>query len=253
MSFKIYLTGSVTLELDGRVAVEERQFRGKQGRLVFAYLVCQRARAVSREELVDLLWPDGPAASWEIALSAVLSRIRHLISHDPLQDSGASLSRGSSQYQLRLPLDIWVDIEVGAGAIERAEIALKADDRQSVLGPATAAAAIARRPFLSGLSGRWVESQRDRLRRQLLRSLNVLSKTWLIEEQYVLAIEMATEAITIDPHRDASYQLLMNAHAAAGNRSEALKVYHKLREYLSSDLGTEPSPDTQDIYLRLLG
>ena len=64
---------------------------------------------------------------------------------------------------------------------------------------------------------------------------------------------MATEAITIDPHRDASYQLLMNAHAADGNRSEALKVYHKLREYLSSDLGTEPSPDTQDIYLRLLG
>ena len=95
MSFKIYLTGSVTVELDGRVAVEERQFRGKQGRLVFAYLVCQRARAVSREELVDLLWPDGPAASWEIALSAVRSRIRHLISNEPLQDSGASLSRGS--------------------------------------------------------------------------------------------------------------------------------------------------------------
>ena len=88
---------------------------------------------------------------------------------------------------------------------------MKADDRQSVLGPATAAAAIARRPFLSGLSGRWVESQRDRLRRQLLRSLNVLSKTWLIEEQYVLAIEMATEAITIDPHRDASYQLLLSS------------------------------------------
>ena len=45
----------------------------------------------------------------------------------------------------------------------------------------------------------------------------------------------------------------MNAHAADGNRSEALKVYHKFREYLSSDLGTEPSPGTQDIYLRLLG
>ena len=252
MAFKIYLTGSVTLEIDGHVAVEERQFRGKQGRLVFAYLVCQRARAVSREELVDLLWPDGPAASWEIALSAVLSRIRNLITREPLQDSGASLSRGSSQYQLRLPPDIWVDIEAGSGAIERAEIALKADDRQSVLGPATAAAAIARRPFLSGVSGRWVESQRDRLRRQLLRSLDALSKTWLMEGQYVLAVEMATEAITIDPHRDASYQLLMNAHAASGNRSEALKVYHILREHLSSDLGTEPSSDTQDIYIRLL-
>ena len=252
MPIKIYLTGSVTLELDGSVAVEERQFRGKQGRLVFAYLVCQRARAVSREELVDLLWPDGPAASWEIALSAVLSRIRHLITREPLQDSGASLSRGSSQYQLRLPPDIWVDIEVGSGAIERAETALKADDRKGVLGPATAAAAIARRPFLSGLSGRWVDSQRDRLRRQLLRSLDALSKTWLMEEQYVLAIEMATEATTIDPHRDASYQLLMNAHAASGNRSEALKVYHELRECLSSDLGTEPSSDTQEIYLQLL-
>ncbi len=252
MAFKIYLTGSVTLELDGRVSVEERQFRGKQGRLAFAYLVCQRARAVSREELVDLLWPDGPAPSWEIALSAVLSRIRHLVAREPLQNSGASLSRGSSQYQLRLPPNTWVDIEAGAGAIERAEIALRADDLKSVLGPATAAAAIAKRPFLSGLSGRWVESQRERLRRQLLRSLDALSKTWIMEKQYVLAIEMATEAMAIDPHRDASCQLLMNAHAASGNRSEALKVYHTLRECLSSDLGTEPSKDTQEIYLRLL-
>ena len=244
MEFKVYLTGSVT--------VEERQFRGKQGRLAFAYLVCQRARAVSREELVDLLWPDGPAPSWEIALSAVLSRIRHLVTQEPLKDIGTSLSRGSSQYQLRLPPDTWVDIEAGAGAIERAEVAMKAGDLKSVLGPATAAAAIARRPFLSGLTGRWVESQRERLRRQLLRSLDALSKTWLMDKQYVLAIEMATEAIAIDPYRDASCQLLMNAHAASGNRSEALKVYHTLRESLSSDLGTEPSPETQEIYLRLL-
>ena len=38
MGVRIYLAGKVAIEVDGKIVVEERQFRGKQGRLVFAYL-----------------------------------------------------------------------------------------------------------------------------------------------------------------------------------------------------------------------
>ena len=58
MSIRIYLTGRVALEADGVVVLDERRFRGRQGRLVFAYMVCHRTRAVSREELAILLWPE---------------------------------------------------------------------------------------------------------------------------------------------------------------------------------------------------
>jgi len=41
---------------------------------------------------------------------------------------------------------------------------------------------------------------------------------------------------------------LMQAYSAAGNRAEALNVYHQCREILAA----EPSQETQDIYLSLL-
>lgn len=44
----------------------------------------------------------------------------------------------------------------------------------------------------------------------------------------------------------------MHADSAAGNRAEALNVYHQFREILSAEVGTEPSEQTQAIYLGLL-
>ena len=253
MSIRIYLTGRVALEVDGVVVLDERRFRGRQGRLVFAYMVCHRTRAVSREELAILLWPKEMSPSWSIGLSAVISRFRGILSSDALRNQGVSLSRGLGQYRLILPSDAWVDLESGVSAIDRAESAMRNDDYGSILGPATVAATIARRSFLSGVSGHWVESQRRRQERQLIRALDCLSSMRLHTNEPDLAVESSIEAISLDPYRESSYQLLMHAYLATGNRAEALSRYHHLRELLADELGTEPSPETESVYLKLLG
>ena len=165
MSIRIYLTGLVTVEVDGTVVINERQLRGKQGRLVFAYLVCERTRPVSREELAMVVWGDDLSPSWEGALSALLSRLGTLLSSDLLRAQGVSLSRGFGQFRLRLPADVWIDLEAGLSALDRAEAALRMGQTGSRLGPATVAANFARRPFLPGGNGFWAESQRNKLNR----------------------------------------------------------------------------------------
>ena len=55
MNVRIYLTGRVGLEVDGELVVHERQFRGRQERVAFAYLVSERGRPVTREELAEVL------------------------------------------------------------------------------------------------------------------------------------------------------------------------------------------------------
>ena len=45
----------------------------------------------------------------------------------------------------------------------------------------------------------------------------------------------------------------MAAHAAAGNRAEALRVYEQCRQLLATELGAYPSPETESIYRELLG
>ena len=44
----------------------------------------------------------------------------------------------------------------------------------------------------------------------------------------------------------------MEAHAAAGNRAEALRVYERCRRLLAEELGAYPSPETESIYRGLL-
>ena len=126
MGLRIYVTGRVAIEVDGRVVVDERQFRGKQGRLLFVYLVSERSRSVAKEELASVLWPEEQSEAWEAALSALTSRLAALLASDELVDQGVSFSRQFGQYQLKLPVDAWVDIEAGTSALDRAEAAVRA-------------------------------------------------------------------------------------------------------------------------------
>ena len=138
------------MEVDGKVVVPESQFRGKQGRLVFAYLVCERTRPVSREELAAVVWPENLSHAWEAALSSLTSRLAALLSMDVLKAQGLSFNRGLGQYQVRLPGDAWIDLETGTSALDRAEGALRSGEAGSALGPATVAASIARSTLPTG-------------------------------------------------------------------------------------------------------
>ena len=67
-----------------------------------------------------------------------------------------------------------------------------------------------------------------------------------------LAVEMAGQAVSLEPFRETGYRRLMSAHAAACNRADALRVYGRCRELLSEELGVDPSTETEALYLELL-
>jgi DNA-binding SARP family transcriptional activator len=106
---RIYLTGTVCLEYGGMV-VDERQLPAWQGRLVLAYLVCERLRPITRDELGDAIWSDTLPSAWEAALSALVSKLRHRLQSPGLPAAGALISGRSGRYQMQLPSDTWVDI-----------------------------------------------------------------------------------------------------------------------------------------------
>jgi DNA-binding SARP family transcriptional activator len=248
---RVYLTGRVCVEVDGRIALHERQFRGRQMRTAFAYLVLNRLRTVSRDELPSVIWPEHLPPAWESGLSALLSKLRSLLSSLP-RAPGLSLTNGFAQYQLHLSDDTWVDLEASASAVDRAEAELRNGSARAAFGAATAAAAISRRPFLTGETARWVENERRKLSRQLVRSLLCLSRVWLSSGEPLLAIEAANEAISVAPGVEEAHRLLMEASAAAGNKLDAFQAYRRLREMLAETTGSDPSPETERVYASLL-
>ena len=252
MGLRIYVTGRVAVEVDGQVVIDERRFRGKQDRLVFVYLICERSRPVAKEELASVLWPEEQSEAWEAALSALTSRLAKLLSSDVMAGQGMSFSRSFGQYQLRLPSDGWIDIEAGNSALDRAEAAVRAGDARNALGPAAVAASIARRPFLPGVDGFWRESMQGKLDRQLVRALDCLGEMQLEIGEPQTALESALEAVKLDPYRERAHRCLMRAYAATGNRAKAVAAYHEFRELLANEVGTDPEPETEALYLKIL-
>jgi DNA-binding SARP family transcriptional activator len=247
---RIYLMGQVGIEVGARL-VDERQFPGKQGRLLFAYLVCERLHPVTRDELAEAVWP-GTLPAWEAALSALISKLRHLLHSLGLPRGAVQIAAHAGCYQLHLPAQTWVDREAAARALDEAEGALRAGAWQQAWGAANIVWAIARRPFLPGDKGMWAEFQRGRLQELLVRGLECLAETSLRNGEITLAIQHASELTRREPYRETGYQRLMSAYTMQGNRAEALRVYERCRTLLSEEVGVDPSPELEALYRSLM-
>lgn len=247
---RIYLTGEICLTV-GRSLVRADRLPGRQGRLVLAYLVTERSRAVSRDELAESLWPHSLPAAFDVALSAVVSKLRSLCAELGLGRD--SVKTASGCYRLALPADSWVDTEEALASVHLAEAALQANDHRLAYGPAIVACMILRRPFLPGDDGAWIDRRRETLRKARLRALDCLAQIHAATGEHALALRAADEAVDLEPFREAGYRRLMLLHDAAGNRAEALRVYATLETLLHRELNTTPGAETRRVLEAVAG
>ena len=250
VKLRVFLAGRVAVEADG-VVLDEGRLAGRQGRLVFAYLVAERGRPVPRDELAEALWGSAPPATWDKALTVIASKLRTGLA-DVGVDGGTALTSAFGCYRLELPEGSWVDVNVAADAADAAEQALAAGQLETARDGAAAAVESLRQPFLPGEAGEWVEAKRRELADVQGRTLNVLAEACLRLGEAPEAAKWAEQAIALEPFRETGYRRLMEAHAAAGNRAEALQVYERCRRLLADELGAYPSPETESIYRQLL-
>lgn len=247
---RIWVCGSVTIDGDG-IRLGPNDFPGQQGRAAFAFLVCERHNPVTRAQLADALWGERPPAAWPAAVSSIVSKLRALLAEVGL-DGASTLRSAAGCYQLRLPPGAWVDLEAATDAIHEAESALHAGEPAAAYGPSAVAHHIARRPFLPGEDAAWADHWRDKLAGILVRALECRAQIYLWNGEHALAAEAARDAVALRPFRETAYQLLMRAHAAAGNTAEALRVYERCRTLIARELGVHPSPQTRAVHAEVL-
>jgi DNA-binding SARP family transcriptional activator len=242
---RVYLTGKVAVE-DGELLIPEKRFPGRQGRLAFTVLAWERDRAISVDELADIVWDGEPPGAWQTALRAIVSKLR-----TPLGDR-AMIEHVFGCYQLRLPAGAWVDVEACEAAVHEAETALRDREFDVGMGSALVANAIAQRPFLAGDFSTWSERRREHLRQVRIRALEVRGRVALQCGDPIGAATDAEIVLDLDPYRESASVLLMQAHVAAGNPAHAVAAYEHLRARLAEDLGTLPSAETEAVFLDAL-
>jgi DNA-binding SARP family transcriptional activator len=247
---RVSLTGRVSIEANG-ASLDERSLPGRQGRLVFTYLLAEEGRPVPRDELAEVLWGEALPATWEKALAVLVSKLRAVLEECGV-DGQAALRSAFGCYQLMLPPGAWIDVAAAREAAAKAEAALDAGDLGAAREAAGDAAALARRSFLPGEDGSWVEERRRELNELLVRALACRADACLASGEAREAVRNAEELTVLEPFREGGYRRLMQAHAAAGDSAEALLVYERCRRFLADELGAYPSPESEAAYLEIL-
>jgi SARP family transcriptional regulator, regulator of embCAB operon len=243
-SSRVQLCGSFVVELCGRRV--DTSLPGRQGRLLFAYLVLSRPHPISRDVLIDALWPDAPPAGAAAALSVVISKTRAVI--------GADVLRGRTELSLALPEPAQIDVEKALAAVHVAESASARRDWKRAWPAALQARFIARRRFLPEAETPWAESWRRRLFDIHVRALECYGTACLelANAELPAGERAARELVEIAPLNETGHLLLIRALAARGNVAEALTAYERLRVLLREELGVNPGPAVQRLYSELL-
>jgi DNA-binding SARP family transcriptional activator len=240
---RIQICGSLAVERGGQ-RIESR-LPGRQGRLLFTYLVVNRHRSAARDELAEALWLEPDPAAIDARLNPLLSKLRRLFGPESVQ--------GRSTLRFYLPA-VWVDLEAAVEAIHRAESAVAQQAWARAWGPALTALFVGERDFLAGEDAPWIDEIRNQLTVLRVRALECYAAAGLGlgGTELAAAVRAGRQLTRLAPLRESGYRYLMEALAAQHNLAEALHVYSQLTDCLRDQLGVSPSPATRECYQRLL-
>jgi len=242
---ELHLAGVFGVVRDG-VRLADGSLRSRKARTLLKLLAVERARLVSVDRITEVLWDGDPPAAPAQHVATLVSRLRRIL--------GSEVIRGGRQgYQLAGSQAIMIDLDEAARLISHAERELgmapavagaAAEHAVEILSPGTA---LAEEPDAA-----WAEPARGELRGLLRRARHALAEAARATGDADLAARVAADAMADDPFDEGAHRLFMSACAAAGERAKALETYACLSSRLAEELGTDPAPETHDVYLTIL-
>lgn len=96
--------------------------------------------------------------------------------------------------------------------------------------------------LLPGWYDDWVVFERERLSQLRLRALEITAHLFIQYGDLDTALELALEAVRVEPLRETANAALIAVYLAEGNAYDALSHYEAFRERLARELGLSPSP-----------
>jgi pentatricopeptide repeat protein len=221
---------------------------GGKPRQILEILALCPGTAVPKDYLADLLWDGHPPRCYLGTLESYLCVLRKSLGRGPGRESPiATVMRG---YVLDADA-VRVDLSEFRELVRSAE---SPDvDPAVALHRLELAVGLVGGEFLAGETyATWALREREQFRQEMVRATSLAASRAIELGRFSVAERMARIAIGHDELAESAWRVLMRALSATGRPSEALRVYADLRDRLSSELGSDPSTDTTDIYLEIL-
>jgi DNA-binding SARP family transcriptional activator/tetratricopeptide (TPR) repeat protein len=225
---EIRLLGGVEIILDGRRLRAFNSLRLQR----FLALIALRRGPQHRSRLAFELWPDSDESQARTNLRKLLHDFRH-----SLPDTGEFVEIDNETVR-------WIPTGPSEVDVLRFHDAMAAGDLEL-------ATRLYSGDLLPACYDDWVLDERAKLRAEAYGALVRLTADAAGRDDRKAAIRFAQRIIDLEPTDEAAVRIQMEAHLALGDRTAALRSYHRYAEVLERDLAVPPGEAIRAMYRQL--
>ncbi len=248
---KIRLLGNFEITSDGSLVLEQLQ-QARKTNLFIQYLILNRGRPVSHEELLTALWSDRESGNPSTALRTLLHRYRSLIAQSGIQELECSVLTTRGYYQWNMALNCEVDIyEVDRLCREAADERLS---RQKRIERCARVLDLYSGPLLGGGSDEsWIVLKSVYYHDKFIECMLILIELLKQADAYGAVIQVCRRAQEVEPFDGRLHLELILALSKTGRKHEALsRYYYFLNDLSGQEQGAQAPEELRAVYHRLM-
>ncbi len=223
--------------------LEAPEWKRTKVRLLFLILLMRRGKRVSKQALINLLWPDTVPVAARNNLRATMHGLRRSLEPDlgPGEESRYVISDRESVWLDHLE-EVWFDLWEFQNLLTRSRELERRGQTEEAIQLVQAACDVNRGVFLpeAALEEYFME-ERVRAEQDFLEACLKVAHHWLDSGHPKEAVAFARRALKVDRAEEEAYEVMIQAYLAMGDRQRAMQVYRMCRKQMRLVLGEEPA------------
>lgn len=246
IQIRVRFLGSFAVSVDG--CPIERWSAGKS-RSLFQILASRQGRVMSRESLLEALWPDS-VNTLGSSLNVAVHGARRALAGD-VREGKAIIERIDFGY--RLAVRVMSDTDELTRLVSRGMSALGAGEEDVARELLEAAVALYQGDFLSGDESGWIIAERQHYRNLAFSALTALRDLAAEHGDALAFAAWCRRLLDLDMHHESTYRALMRFHAIRCEWAAVQQWFDLCVRLLREDLGVEPSRTTLLLHKTVMG
>jgi two-component SAPR family response regulator len=222
--------------------VSTTEWQTQAVRELFFYFLAMN-KPVTKEQIGSILWPETmDPARLRLRFKNEVYRLRRAVGQDIILYE-------DEYYQLNPAIDHEYDVEAFEAYLAKARTSPSTAEQITYLRKAID---LVEGPYLQDLGAIWIAPERERLRRAHMQAAMTLAELYFQEGQAAAALQTCHEIIGQDATSEAAYRLKMQIHGRLGDKASLIRTYRDCEENLQGLFGLPPSPETQELFRKLV-
>ena len=222
--------------------LKPKDFKRKKARELLALFLSRVETSIPRDLLMETLWPEATQKAALRDVRVALHALSDALEPERAKNTTAApIHRTDEVYTFRLDT-LTYDVS------EFESLYSESQNSDTPWLQWEKAVALSQGDFLDDFPYlEWTQATRERLRQLYLEMAGLLAQRFIDLEQLERASELAHAMLERDKCWEVAYQILMRTHLAADRKFLVARVYDQCAEALQSELGVEPSDETEEL------